>query len=114
MAWDFVQFLVNDANQQWMLDNVGWLPARQDVDFSAIFARKPQLKAFVELPAGYQEYGYIPIAAFDELLTKLAERLAMAYLNESLAGNSAAIAKVISDAAEETNNILKKAKLFAE
>ncbi len=113
-AWDFIQFLVNDANQQWMLDNVGWLPARQDVDFAAIFAKKPQMKAFVELPAGYQEYGYIPIAAFDELLTKLAERLAMAYLNESLAGNQAAIAKVIADAAEETNTILKKAKLFAE
>jgi len=105
---------VNDANQQWMLDNVGWLPSRQDVDFSEILARKPQMKAFVELPAGYQEYGYVPIAAFDELLTKLAERLAMAYLNDSLAGNKAAIAKVISDAADETNAILKKAKLFSE
>jgi len=68
----------------------------------------------VEMPAGYQEYGYIPIAAFDELLTKFAERLSMAYLNEGLAGNDAAIAKVIADAAEETNTILKKAKLFSE
>ena len=114
VAWDFIEFLVNDENQQWMLDNVGWLPSRQDVDFSAILARKPQLKGFVEMPAGYQEYGYIPIAAFDELLTKFAERLSMAYLNEGLAGNDAAIAKVIADAAEETNTILKKAKLFSE
>lgn len=113
-AWDFVQFLVSDANQQWMLDNVGWLPSRQDVDFSAILAKKPQLKGFVEMPAGYQEYGYVPIAAFDELLTKLAERLAMAYLDSSLAGNDAAIAKLIADAAEETNAILKKAKLYGE
>lgn len=113
-AWEFVQFLVSDDNQRWMLDNVGWLPSRQDVDFSAIVAKKPQFKAFLDLPAGYQEYGYIPIAAFDELLTKLAERLAGAYLNESLAGNDAAIAKVLADAAEETNAILKRAKLFGE
>ncbi len=114
VAWDFVEFLVNDDNQRWMLDNVGWLPSRQDVDFTEILARKPQLKGFVEMPSGFQEYGYVPIAAFDELLTKLAERLAMAYLDPSLEGNPKAIAKVISDAAEETNAILAKAKLFGE
>jgi multiple sugar transport system substrate-binding protein len=114
VAWDFIQFLVNDANQQWMLDNVGWLPSRLDVDFSAILARKPQFKAFVEIPSGYAEYGYIPIAAFDELLTKLAERLATAYLNESLAGNQAAVAKVLSDAADETNSILRKAGMYSD
>jgi len=114
VAWDFIEFLVNDDNQRWMLDNVGWLPSRQDVDFSGILARKPQLKGFVEMPAGFQEYGYVPIAVFDELLTKLAERLAMAYLDSSLEGNPKAIAKVISDAADETNAILTKAKLFSE
>jgi len=114
VAWDFIEFLVNDDNQRWMLDNVGWLPSRQDVDFSGILARKPQLKGFVEMPAGFQEYGYVPIAVFDELLTKLAERLAMAFLDSSLEGNPKAIAKVISDAADETNAILTKAKLFSE
>jgi ABC-type sugar transport system, periplasmic component len=113
-AWDFIQFLVNDANQQWMLDNVGWLPSRLDVDFSAILAKKPQMRAFVEIPKGYDEYGYLPLASFDEVLTKLAERLANAYLDPSLAGNKTAIAKVMSDAAEETNTILKKAGVYGE
>lgn len=114
IAWDFIQFLVNDANQKWMFDNVGWLPTRMDVDFTDILNRKPQMKAFVESPKGYEEYGYIPMPAFDEIMTKLAERLVMAFLDESLAGKDAAIAKVISDAATETNAILRKAGLYGE
>jgi len=114
VAWDFVLFMVSDDMQRWMFDNVGWLPSRQDVDYSAILTKTPQLKAFIEMPQGYTEYGYTPIAAFDEVLTKFAERLAAAYLEASLANNPAGIAKVMSDAAEETNTILRRAGLFAE
>ena len=38
----------------------------------------------------------------------------MAYLDPSLEGNPKAIAKVIADAADETNAILARAKLFSE
>lgn len=114
LAWDFVLFCMNEANQQWMLDNVGWLPARQDIDLSASIAKNPQIEAFLASPEGYEEFGYIPIASFDELATKLAERLVTAFLDNSLVGNDAAIKKTLSDAAEETNTILKKAGLFSE
>lgn len=114
IAWDFIQFLISDDNQRWMFDKIGWLPARQDVDFTEILSRKPQMKAFIESPDGYGEYGYVSIGVFDELLTKLAERLANAFLDSSLAGNEAAIARVISDAAAETDTILKKANLYSE
>jgi multiple sugar transport system substrate-binding protein len=114
VAWDFVLFMVSDDMQRWMFDNVGWLPSRQDVDYSAILTKTPQLKAFIDVPQGYSEYGYIPIGAFDEILTKFAERLAAAYLDAGLANNPAGIAKVMSDSAEETNTILRRAGLFAE
>jgi multiple sugar transport system substrate-binding protein len=113
-AWDFCMFL-NEAKQlAWMLDNVGWLPARQDVDLGAVFAKKPQLKAFVMNDPKYNEFGYTIIPCFDEIMTKFAERLVAAYLDKSLANNPAGIAKTIEAAATETNDILKKAKLYSE
>ena len=114
VAWDFVLFCVNEANQKYLLDTVGWLPVRQDIDFSKIVAAKPQFEAFIDSPDGYEEFGYIPIASFDELMTKLAERLVTAFLNEDLAGDRAAITAYINDAAQETDTILKKAGLYSE
>jgi len=40
--------------------------------------------------------------------------LAAAYLDAGLANNPAGIAKVMSDSAEETNNILRRAGLYAD
>jgi multiple sugar transport system substrate-binding protein len=114
VAWDFVLFMANDDNQRWMFDNVGWLPSRKDVDYSEILSRKPQFKSFIEMPQGYNEYGYTTIAEFDEILTKFAERLANAYLDASLANNNAGIAKVMADSAEETNTILRRAGKYAD
>ena len=48
----------------------------------------------------------------DEAFTKLAERLVKAYQDKSLLDNPAGITKVIHEAAEETNEILKENKLY--
>jgi hypothetical protein len=97
-----------------MFENVGWLPCRNDIDISDIIERHPQFAAFTYTDPDYDEYGYLPIAAFDEVITKLAERLVTAFLDSSLEGNDAAIAKTISDAANETNEILKRYNLYGE
>ncbi len=114
LAWEYVLFCMTEENQQWLLDNIGWLPARQDIDLSASVAKNPQIGAFLESPDGYGEFGYIPIASFDEISTKFAERLVAAFLNEGLAGNDAAIWKVLQDSAAETDTILKKDGLYSE
>ena len=113
-AWDFAMFLNEEKNLVWLLDNVGWLPVRQDINLDPVLAKKPQFKAFVMTDPAYEEYGYTVIAVFDEIMTKLAERLVAAFLDKSLANNPAGIAKVIQDAANETDEILKKAKLYGE
>ena len=113
VAWDFVLFMVSDDMQRWMFDNIGWLPSRMDVDYSEILNRKPQFRAFLDIPPGYEEYSYIPLAEFDEVLTRFAERLITAFQDSSLANNPAGIARVMAEAAEETNNILRRAGLYA-
>jgi len=54
------------------------------------------------------------MACTDEIYTKLAERLMAAYTRKDLLDNPEGIAKVIAEAAEETDNILKEAGLYGE
>jgi len=114
VAWDFAMFMNEPENLVWLLDNVGWLPVRQDVDLSSVYSKKPQFKAFTMNDPKYEEFGYTVMASFDEVMTKFAERLVAAYLDKSLVNNPSGIDKVISDAANETNEILKKAKLYSD
>ncbi len=113
VAWDFAMFMQKPEYLQFLLKEVGWLPSRRDVDYEPVFKEVPQFGAFLHPDPKYEEYGYISIAPFDEVMTKLAERLVKAYLDKSLLDNPAGIAKVIDDAAKETNAILQKANLYA-
>jgi len=114
VASDFIKFMLQPEYQKYLLETSGWLPAQDDIDYSAIYEKNPQYRAFVELPQNVEFYGYAPIACGDEIFTRLGERLVNAYLDQSLVDNPEGIAKVIHEAAEETNNILKENELFHE
>lgn len=113
VAWDFAQYMQQPEHLLWLLENVGWLPTRQDVDYSPVTDKIPQFEAFTMSDPEYEEYGYFVIAPFDEVLTKLAERLVAAYLDESLVDNPEGIAQVIEDAANETNEVLARYDMYA-
>lgn len=108
VAWDFVKFTVQPKYQQMLAGMVGWLPVREDVDYTPVVQQAPQYKAFLELPEGYDLFWYLPIAPFDEVMTRLAERwLVPNFVNRSLVDNDEGIARVIDGAARETNSILQ-------
>jgi len=113
-AWDFVKFLMQPQYQRQLLADVGWLPQRQDVNYDPVFARIPQYRAFLIKDKTYVYWSMPEIRDFDEIETKLADRLVSAYRDRSLAGNAAAIARVLHDAAQETNTILKRDGLYGE
>ena len=114
LAWEFVQFMIRPENQKFMLDRVGWLPSRKDVDYSEVFAKKPAFKAFLVADPAYKSTGTPRIGVFDEIWTKLAERLTTMYLDKGLLDNPAGMKKALDDAAAETNTILKREKLYGE
>ncbi|MBE3114526.1 MAG: extracellular solute-binding protein [Actinobacteria bacterium] len=114
VAWDFIKFMLQPEYQKSLFEETGWLPARDDVDYSAIYEKTPQLRLFLEVPENLEFYGYDTIAYCDEIWTRLSERLADAYLDKSLLDNPEGIARVIHEAAEETNNILKENELYHE
>ncbi len=114
IAWDFIKFMLQPEYQKYLLETVGWLPARDDIDYSAIYEKIPQYRAYFEVPENVEFYAWEPIGCCDEITTRLAERLVDAYLDQSLVDNPEGIAKVIHEAAEETNNILKENELYHE
>lgn len=112
-AWKFIQFMMKPEYQQFLLSKVGWFPCT-NADYEPIFQEVPQYRAFMDLPEGFDLYGYPSLACYDEIQTKLAERLVQACLDQSLADNPAGIAKVMADAAAETDAILKENGVLAE
>lgn len=113
-AFDFALYALKPEYQQWLLKNVGWLPNRQDVDYSGILEETPQLEAFLNLPSEQVLFTVPPITGIDEIETRLAERLVTAYTNASLVDNSEGINKVLADAAAETNQLLGREGLLCE
>ena len=114
LAWEFALFMVQPEYQKFMLDRVGWLPSRRDVDYAEVFAKQPAFKAFLVADPAYKSTGTPRIGVFDEIWTKLAERLTMMYLDKNLLDNPAGIKKALDDAAVETNTILKREKLYGD
>jgi multiple sugar transport system substrate-binding protein len=113
-AWEFIMFMANGAKlkelERILYDTVGWMPPRNDVlkRHPAIYNEVPQYRYFAEVPSNYELYPYPRLAVTDEAFTKLAERLVKAYQDRALLDNPTGITKVIHEAAEETNAILKE------
>lgn len=114
VAWDFIKFILQPEYQKYLLETVGWTPTRDDVDYSDVYEKIPQYRAFTEVPENFEFYGYEPIACGDEIMTRLAQRLVDAYLDPSLEDNPEGIARFIHEAAEESNDILKENDLYHE
>ena len=119
-AADFLMFMANGPRLKELEDiqyeTVGWLPPRNDVlkRHPNIYAETPQYEYFAEVPAHYELYPYPRLSVTDEALTKLAERLVAAFQHENLLDNPDGMWKTLSDAADETNRILKENGLYGE
>lgn len=114
LAWEFVEKTNTPENLQWLLENVGWLPSRNNIDYAAIIAKKPVLEAFAAPPKDYTYFSLPPIAPSSEILTRFAARLEAAFTNPALATNDAAIDDVLAEAAKEIDTILKREGLLAK
>ncbi len=113
-AWAFGEAANSPENLLWLLDNVGWLPNRLGLDYSAILEAKPALGAFVEYPDTYAFFSLPNIGPVEEILTRTAARLTEAFGNPALAGDDAAIDGVLAAMQDEINGLLQREDLLAE
>jgi multiple sugar transport system substrate-binding protein len=112
-AWDFAIEANKPEHLIWMLDNVGWLPNRLGVDYSAVVKAKPQFSAFVDMPDDYVFFTLPSIEPINEILTRFAAKLTEAYADSSLVGNNSGMMAVLEESAKETNKILDRAGILA-
>ena len=113
-AWAFVMEAQKPENLLWMLDNVGWLPNRSGLDYSAIVAAKPGFEAYVNFPADYALFSVPAIGPIDEIQTRSAAYLVEAFAKPELAGDNAAIKAFLENVDVEINAILEREGLLGQ
>jgi multiple sugar transport system substrate-binding protein len=113
-AWAFTLAAAEPDNQIWMLKNVGWLPSRADIDYSAVTAAVPAFAAFVQNPKNYDVFAVPALDASEEILTKVAARLVTAFADAKLADDDKAIDATLLAAETEANTILKRDGLLGK
>ena len=111
-AWDFIKFMTNPQNGMRLTEMTGWIAPRTDIDWKPLLAKTPQFQTFLSPPADIQYYVDPVLTAFDEVETKFADRLSASYVDPSLKGNPQAIAARIHEMAQQTDQILKDAKVY--
>jgi multiple sugar transport system substrate-binding protein len=111
-AWDFLRFLTDRTNALRLTSMTGWVTERQDVDWKPLLKETPQFAVFVSPPKGVVYYVEPILSVWDEIETKLADRLTAAYVDPSLNNAPAKVAARIHEMAAETDEILKGGGLY--
>lgn len=90
----------------------GWVSERQDVNWKPLLDKTPQFEVFVTPPKDMDYYVEPILTAWDEIESKLADRLVAAYPDPSLNGNPAKVAASVKQMAAETDSLLKEAGFY--
>ena len=110
-AYDFQLFLTSKEASVKLTQLSGWVAARADVDWSPLLAEIPQYKEFVSPTEGVQFYPEPVMAAWNEIETRLADKLPGAYVDPGML-DPAKLAAFIKAAAAQTDQILKQNDLY--
>jgi multiple sugar transport system substrate-binding protein len=111
-AWDFMKFLTSPENSLKLTEMTGWVGARADVDWAPLLAKTPQFQVFVDPPKGIEFYVEPVLAPWDEIQTKMADRLVQAFVDPSLLNNRENIAAVVHEMAVQADSLLKENDLY--
>ena len=112
MAWDFLKFLTNPENAVRLTSMTGWVSERQNVDWKPLLSKTPQFGVFVSPPKDVVFYVEPILSVWDEIETKLADRLTAAYIDPTLNSNPGKIADTVHQMAAETDELLKGGNLY--
>jgi multiple sugar transport system substrate-binding protein len=110
-AYDFVKFLSTPENTVLLTQKSGWVGARTDVDWSPLLKQIPQYAAFTNPPKDTQFFVDPAISPWNEIETKIAEQLTVAYVDPNLK-DPEKLAAYIHKCAMDTDAILKDADMY--
>jgi multiple sugar transport system substrate-binding protein len=110
-AYDFMKFLTTTDNTVLLTQKSGWVGARTDVDWSPLLKQIPQYAGFTNPPKDMQFYVDPAIAPWNEIETKIAEQLTVAYVDPNMK-DPQKLADYIHKCAMNTDAILKDADMY--
>jgi multiple sugar transport system substrate-binding protein len=112
-AWQFLKFLTDKQNALRLTSMTGWVSERADVDWKPLLDRTPQFAVFVNPPKDVQFYVEPVLTPWDEIQSKMADKLTSAYIDPSLKDDPAKLAAAVHAMAQQTDQLLKEADLYA-
>jgi len=110
---EFMMFLTSAEAAPKLIELSGWIPERH-FDSAALVKEIPQYEVFVNPPAELGFYADPVIPAFDEIQTKVADKLMEAFLKKNLVDNPKGIAKEIDEIAKLVDSILKRYNAYGK
>ena len=112
-SWEFLKFLTNKQNSLLLTSMTGWVSERADVDWKPLLEKTPQFAVFVDPPKGIEFYVEPVLTPWDEIQSRMADKLVAAFVDPALNGNPAKLAEAVHGMAQQTDQLLKEADLYA-
>lgn len=107
-AREFLIFLTGREAANMILELSGWIPDRLDFDWSRVLNKTPQYEVFVNPPKSLGYYSDPLTPAYDEVYTKVADRLVEIFRDKSLVNNPEGVKKAAKDLGEIADSVLKR------
>ncbi|WP_430260501.1 ABC transporter substrate-binding protein [Neorhizobium sp. IRS_2294] len=114
VGWEFAKAANSPENLVWLLQNVGWLPNRAGIDYTSVTAKQPAFTAFVDYPTSYKFFTLPSIGPIEEVLTRVAAQLVVAFADASMATDDAKIDAFLKKTSDEVNTILDREGLLTK
>jgi multiple sugar transport system substrate-binding protein len=112
IAYDFLKFVTNPENSLRLTTMTGWISERGDVNWKPLLDKIPQIAVFVEPPKDVEYYVEPILPPWDEIESKMADKLTAFYVDPALNDNPAKVAEAIHAMAAQTDQLLKEAGLY--
>jgi multiple sugar transport system substrate-binding protein len=112
-SYKFLNFLTSQENALRLTSMTGWVSERGDVNWKPLLEKTPQFEVFVAPPKDTQYYVEPILTAWDEIESKMADKLTAAFIDPALNGNPARVADAVHAMAVQTDQLLKEAGLYS-
>ncbi len=105
---DFIKFLTNEQAASKLIELSGWIPERIQFDSDELLKQNPQYQIFIAPPKEVGFYADPVIPVFDEIQTKVADKLVETFLNSKLVDNPQGIKNATKQIGDLVDSILKR------
>lgn len=110
---EFFKLLTSEQMAEKLIELSGWIPERQ-FDSKSLVKKTSQYEVFVNPPKGQGYFADPVMPAFDEVQTKVTDKLVELFLDSSLVDNPSGISKAVKDIAKLVDSTLKRNNAYGK